>query len=85
MLVKPHNIKLQEGLYSCYEVLTCEQTDRHMALLLVTLIFFMASTSFKKKSGALIIAFKKISTEILSNTYSGCTTRKLVKKSHTEI
>jgi hypothetical protein len=40
----------------------------------------MAATSSKIKIGALSIAFKKISIEIFSNTYSGCTTRKLVNK-----
>ena len=43
----------------------------------------MATTRSKIKTWALSVAFKKISVEILSNTYSGCTTRKLVnKKSH---
>jgi hypothetical protein len=40
----------------------------------------VAATLSKIKTGALSIAFKKISMEILSNTYSGCTTRKLLEK-----
>ena len=87
MLVKPHNIKLQEGLYGCYQVLTCEQTDRQKygGVISHAYHFFVAATRSKIKTGALSIAFKKIPVEFLSNAYSGCTTRKLVKKSHTEI
>jgi len=62
------------------------QTDRHMAVLLVAfIVFFVAATRYKIKTEALCITLKKISIEILSNTYSGRTTRKLLDKNHTEI
>jgi len=40
----------------------------------------VAAIRSRIKTGALSIAFKKISIEIPSNTYSGCTTRKLLEK-----